>query len=165
MRDRERAVLTTPQTETSVRKSVSVEADREHAFDVFTQGFDSWWLRSHHIGDAEMDVAVMEPWEGGRWYEKGVDGSECDWGYVIVWDPPRRLVLAWQINGEWKFDASLVTEVEVVFTEETPTRTRVELEHRDLHRMGQAAEEIRGVFESENGWAGILRHFAAQAEA
>lgn len=165
MSDRERAVLTTPEMETSVRKSVSVDADREHAFAVFTQGFDSWWLRSHHIGDAEMDVAVMEPWAGGRWYEKGVDGRECDWGYVIAWDPPRRLVLAWQINAEWRFDASLVTEVEVTFTEETPTRTRVDLEHRDLHRMGQAAEQIRGVFESENGWAGILRHFAAQAKA
>jgi uncharacterized protein YndB with AHSA1/START domain len=150
---------------TSVHKSVSVEVGRERAFAVFTEGFDGWWIRSHHLGEAELEVAVLEPRKGGRWYERCVDGSECDWGYVIAWEPPERLVLAWQINGRWEHDPSLVTEVEVTFTEESPSRTRVDLHHRNLDRMGEAAASARAAFESDGGWPGLLRAFAAYAEA
>ena len=163
MSGRHRAVVDTGGSETSVRRSVTVEVDRERAFAVFTDGLDTWWMRSHHIGSADMDVAILEPRQGGRWYERGIDGSECDWGYVISWEPPGRIVLAWQINGEWKYDPSLVTEVEVTFTEESEARTRVDLEHRHLDRLGDAASPIRAVFESDNGWAGLLRRYADQA--
>lgn len=165
MSDRERGVVAAPDTETVVRRSVTVEVGRERAFAVFTDGLDSWWTRSHHIGAAEMEVAVLEPREGGRWYEKGVDGSECDWGHVLTWDPPRRLVLAWQINGRWQYDPALVTEVEVTFTEKSATRTRVDLEHRHLDRMGPAADQVRRVFESPDGWPGLLRRFTERAGA
>jgi uncharacterized protein YndB with AHSA1/START domain len=151
--------------ETAVRKSVTVEVPRERAFTVFTEGFDSWWMRSHHIGEAELEAAVIEPWEGGRWYERGVDGSECDWGHVIAWDPPGRVVLAWQLDAEWKYDPSLITEVEVTFTEEGDSRTRVDLHHRHLERMGPTASAVRQTFESENGWRGLLQLYADRAEA
>lgn len=153
------------QTETSVHRSVTVGVGRERAFAVFTEGFDGWWIRSHHLGDAELEVAVMEPREGGRWYERGVDGTECDWGYVICWEPPERLVLAWQLNGRWEYDPSVVTEVEVTFTEEGGSRTRVDLHHRNLDRMGEAAASARASFESDEGWGGLLRRFAEYAEA
>lgn len=155
--------VTAVQNEVTVRKSVTVDVDRERAFAVFTEGFDTWWIRSHHIGEAELEVAVIEPREGGRWYERGVDGTECDWGHVITWDPPAGLVLAWQLDGSWRYDPSLVTEVEVTFTEETPTRTRVDLEHRHIERMGEPAEEARAAFESESGWRGLLQRYAVQA--
>jgi uncharacterized protein YndB with AHSA1/START domain len=150
---------------TAVRKSVTVDVDRQRAFAVFTEGFDSWWMRSYHIGQAEMDVAIIEPRAGGRWYERGVDGTECDWGRVMAWEPPARVVLAWQIDSRWQYDPSLVTEVEVVFTEEAPGRTRVDLEHRYLDRMGDAAAQMRAVFDSDGGWTALLRGFAARAEA
>jgi uncharacterized protein YndB with AHSA1/START domain/DNA-binding transcriptional ArsR family regulator len=150
-------------SETAVRKSVTVDVDRERAFAVFTEGFDTWWMRSHHIGAVDMDVAVIEPREGGRWYERGVDGTECDWGHVMAWEPPARIVLAWQINAGWQYDPSLVTEVEVTFTEDGPRRTRVDLEHRHLDRMGEAAEQMRGVFDSDAGWSGLLRLYADRA--
>jgi uncharacterized protein YndB with AHSA1/START domain len=152
-------------SEASIRRSVTVDVDREQAFTVFTEGFDSWWMRSHHIGAAELEVAIIEPREGGRWYERDIDGSECDWGYVISWEPPGRVVLAWQINGEWKYDPTLVTEVEVTFTEEGGSRTRVDLEHRHLDRLGEAAARMRAVFDSDGGWPGLLRLFAQQAQA
>lgn len=164
MSEREPGVVTVQEETTSVHKSVTVEVGRDRAFAVFTDEFDSWWNRSHHIGAAELDVAVIEPREGGRWYERGVDGTECDWGYVITWQPPRRVVLAWQLDARWEFDPALVTEVEVTFTEQGPSRTRVDLVHRHLDRMGDAAR-MREVFEGPEAWAGLLRLYAVAVEA
>lgn len=145
-------------TPAPVRKSVVVSAPPERAFEVFTAGIGRWWLKTHKIGAAPMKEAVLEPRAGGRWYERGEDGSECDWGKVLVWEPPRRLVLAWQIDAQWKFDPELVTEVEVTFAAAPGAGTRVELEHRNLERFGERAEAIRG--QVDNGWPGLLENFA-----
>jgi uncharacterized protein YndB with AHSA1/START domain len=110
-----------------------------------------------------MEEAVMEPVQDGRWYERDVDGSECNWGKVLVWEPPARIVLAWQITGEWAYDEDILTEVEVRFVPEAPGRTRVELEHRGLDAYGEATDQMRDLFDS--GWPGILQGFAAAAGA
>ena len=144
----------------SVNKEILVEAPPERAFRVFTENFDSWWPRSHHIGKAELKAAVMEGRPNGRWYEIGVDGSECPWGYVIAWEPPHRVVLAWQLDGEWRYNPSLVTEVEVTFTPIGASGTRVELEHRNLERFGQFEESVRKSIGAEEGWGGLLRLYA-----
>ena len=94
-----------------------------------------------------------------------MDGSECDWGRVLAWEPPHRLVLAWEISARWQHDATLRTEVEVRFIAEAPERTRLVLEHRLLERYGDQAATMRGIFDSENGWAGILQRYAAVAKA
>jgi uncharacterized protein YndB with AHSA1/START domain len=147
-----------------VRKEITVEASQARAFDVFTREHGAWWpLATHHIGSAAAETAIIEPHAGGRWFERAADGSECDWGRVLVWDPPGRLVLAWEISADWKHDESIDTEVEVRFVSLGPARTRVELEHRRLDRYGAAAEQMRGIFDSENGWTNILRLFAALA--
>jgi uncharacterized protein YndB with AHSA1/START domain len=143
----------------AVKKEIVVEAPQERAFRVFTEGIDRWWPRAHRIGKAELKEAVLEPRVGGRWYERGVDGSECLWGKVLVYEPPRRVILAWQINAQWQYDETFSTEVEVRFTSEGPKRTRVELEHRNLERFGAQQEEIRKAFESEGGWTGLLSAF------
>jgi uncharacterized protein YndB with AHSA1/START domain len=147
-------------TATAVRHTITVAAPRDRAFTTFTQEMNSWWPRSHKIGSAELAEAVIEGREGGRWYERDVDGSECDWGKVLVWDPPARLVLAWQISGEWAYDADLMTEVEVSFVSEGPDRTRVELEHRGLDAYRERTEEMRETFDGPNAWRGILEEFA-----
>jgi hypothetical protein len=149
-----------------VRKEITVEASQVRAFDVFTREHGAWWpLATHHIGSAAAETAIIEPHAGGRWFERAADGSECDWGRVLVWDPPGRLVLAWEISADWKHDESIDTEVEVRFVSLGPARTRVELEHRRLDRYGAAAEQMRGIFDSENGWTNILRLFVARAHA
>lgn len=157
-------IATTPATgDLLVRKTITVAATPERAFRVFTEQMSSWWpLASHHIGKADAKAAVVEPFVGGRWFERGVDGSECEWGKVLVWDPPKRVVLAWQISGDWQHDPTLDTEVDVRFVAEGKG-TRVELEHRKLGAFGPRAEEMRGVFESEGGWTGLLAAFAAAA--
>jgi uncharacterized protein YndB with AHSA1/START domain len=146
-------------TATAVRHTITVAAPQERAFTTFTQGINRWWPRSHKIGPAELAEAVIEGREGGRWYERDVDGSECDWGKVLVWEPPARLVLAWQISGEWAYDADLMTELEVLFVSEGPDRTRVELEHRGLDAYGERAAEMRETFDGPNAWRGILEEF------
>lgn len=147
----------------SVQKEIVVEASPERAFRVFTEHFDSWWPRAHHIGKADLKAAIMEGKPNGRWYEVDVDGTECDWGYVMVWEPPHRLVLAWQLDGQWEYDPSLVTEVEVTFTPVGAAGTRVELEHRYLERFGELEPAARQGLESPEGWGGLLQMFADAA--
>jgi len=148
---------------TPVRKSVRVGAPRDRAFAVFTAGIGRWWPKSHHIGASDLDTHVIEPKAGGRWYERGIDGVECEVGKVLVWDPPARLVLGWQITPEWRFDPELITEVEVRFIEDGATQTRVELEHRDLDRFADRADAFRAQIDSPEGWGGLLQLFAQSA--
>ena len=142
-----------------VRKSIMVKAAPERAFAVFTANMGRWWLRTHTINAAPMKDVVIEPRVDGRWYELGEDGSQCQWGKVLAWEPPHRVLLAWQIDGEWKYDAALVTEVEVNFIADGGG-TRVELEHRHLERMGASAEAARQAVDSPGGWSGLLTAFA-----
>jgi uncharacterized protein YndB with AHSA1/START domain len=154
---------TTPSSSVLVKKSITVNASAKRAFDVFTKDMTSWWpLLTHHISTVAAKEAVLEPFVKGRWFERGVDGSECEWGTVLAWDPPNRLVLAWQISADWKHDASLLTEVEVRFTEEG-TATSVDLEHRFDVRYGDRTEEMRTALDSAGGWTGILRGYAERA--
>ena len=143
-----------------VRKQLHVTAPPERAFEVFTAGIARWWPgTTHHIGAAAYKTSVMEPRVGGRWYETGEDGSTCEWGDVLAWEPPHRLVLAWRITADWKYDASLTTEVEVIFTAEAGG-TRVDFEHRGLENWGERAETMRTAIDSEGGWTGLLRAYA-----
>ena len=150
----------------TVQKVVSVNAAPEVAWRVFTEKMGTWWpLATYKIGKANAVDAVIEPRVGGRWYERGDDQSTCDWGRVIVWEPPSRLVLSWDISADFQPDPTLKTEVEVRFIAEGKDSTRVELEHRKLDRYGARRDEIRGIFESESGWGGVLELFARAAAA
>jgi len=145
-----------------VRKTVRVKATLTRTFEVFTA--ISWWPKEHSILKGTRQQAVLiEPRAGGRWFERGEDGSECDWGKVLAWEPPRRLLLTWQLNGNFQVDPNLVTEVEVTFMPEGANLTRVELEHRYLERAGDTAAALRAGVDSPDGWAGLLKRFAEAA--
>jgi uncharacterized protein YndB with AHSA1/START domain len=161
---------TTPRTDLKgtiqpapVRRSIEVAAPQAKAFDVFTRKTTAWWPKSHHVGKTPLVEAIIEPKVNGRWFERGADNSECQWGYVIAWEPPQRLVLAWQLNAKFEFDPHLVTEVEIRFTALALDRTRVDLEHRLLERFGEAASTVRHRIGSDGGWTAILRSFGATA--
>jgi hypothetical protein len=145
----------------AVRREVVVPVSQERAFEVFTSDMTTWWPRHHHIGETDIDEIVIEPREGGRWYTLHVDGNEISTGHVVAWEPSERVVLAWQIGADWKYDPRLVTTVEVRFVEEAADRTRVELEHRDLDRFGPEAERMRAMFDGPGAWGGVLDEFAA----
>ncbi|MEA3017104.1 MAG: hypothetical protein QOI38_1826 [Sphingomonadales bacterium] len=148
-----------------IRKTLRVRASQEKAFRVFTANMGRWWLKSHSLLQAPQRDVLIEPRAGGRWYEIGEDGSEQDWGRVLAWDPPRRIVLAWQLNADWAYDPDFETIVEVTFTAEGE-ETIVAFEHRDLERYGERAEELRGGYESgmDGGWAALLEGFRGVAE-
>lgn len=148
-----------------VRKSVTVSASVERAFKVFTEGFDTWWPRSHSIGGVPLQKAVIEGKAGGRCYQQSTDGSECDWGRILVWDPPSRFVIAWQLNPQWEHepDIAKASEVEITFSPEPDGSTRVDLEHRHFDRHGAGAELMRQGVDSPGGWGGLLQMYAAVA--
>jgi uncharacterized protein YndB with AHSA1/START domain len=147
-----------------VRRSIDVAVSQARAFEVFTSGMSRWWPREKSIGASPQVRVVMEPLAGGRWYEVGEDGSQCQWGKVLAWEPPGRLLLAWQIGADWRFDPDLQTEVEVLFTALGPKQTRVELEHRKLEAYGDKAELMRERFEAPAAWGAVLEIFAAGVE-
>jgi len=147
----------------SIRKQLTVEAPQERAFRVFTANMGLWWPRDHHIGVAPLKDCVVEPKANGRWYELGEDGTTCEWGKVLAWDPPRRLLLAWQLGPDFKYDPALLTEVEVTFTVIGPKSTRVDFEHRNIERFGEAAERLRGGMDT--GWGQILESYVRSAVA
>ena len=82
-----------------IRKHVTVQASPEKAFEVFTEGMRRWWNPDYQIGTEPYVGTVVEPRADGRWFERGESGGECDWGRVLVWEPPHRLVLEWQISA------------------------------------------------------------------
>ena len=84
----------------SIRKQLTLEAPIERAFRVFTASMGTWWPKEHHIGASALKDCVIEPKVNGRWYEIDEDGSTCEWGKVLEWDPPRRLLLAWQLGPD-----------------------------------------------------------------
>jgi uncharacterized protein YndB with AHSA1/START domain len=139
-----------------IRKTLTVRATPLKAFEVFTDGFDRWWPRTHTIGAAPLKKAVIEPRAGGRWYGVNADDSVSEWGDVLAWDPPGRLVLAWRITGQWGYDPNLLTEIDVRFTDAGNGETRVDFEHRYLERLGESAgaDQIRTSMDA--GWGFIL---------
>jgi uncharacterized protein YndB with AHSA1/START domain len=153
--------MSTAPTTPAIRGTTTLGVPVEQAFRVFTHSFNTWWPAQYHIGQADMAEAILEPHEGGRWYERGVDGSECDWGRVLAWEPPHRLVVTWQINGEWQYDPDPehASEIEVQFTADGPEQTSVELEHRLLDRL-VAGQAIHDTIIGGGGWSAILELFA-----
>lgn len=146
----------------AIRKEIEVNAPIDRAFAVFASRMGDWWHKEHSIakGTTQKDV-VIEPRAGGRWYEIGTDGSEHEWGKVRVYDPPRRLVLAWQLTRDFQYDPDVETTVEVNF-DERDGKTVVRFEHRDLERMGaDAVELLEGM---DGGWGMLLGLFKAEAE-
>jgi len=134
-------------------------AERDTAFEVFTSSMHRWWPSTHTIGEGKLAAAVLERRVGGRWYGRDEDGGETDWGYVLVWEPPERLILAWRINGN-TFDATLHTEVEITFQALDVNITEVRLEHRFLERI--SAKDARTNI--DNGWTVVLEHYKRAAQ-
>lgn len=150
---------------TSVSTEITVALAPDRAFRAFTAGFGAWWPREHHIGEAEMVGGDIEPWVGGRWFERGADGSECDWGRVLAWDPPHHVGLSWHLNPDFEYDPDpdRSSRVDVRFTEDragTDPSTLVVLTHSGLDRHGPGWESLATGVGSANGWPGIIRQFA-----
>jgi hypothetical protein len=149
-----------------IRRSLRVRASPEKAFDTFVGGMGGWWMKSHSLLPSPQKDVVVEPRAGGRWYEVGEDGSEQNWGKVLGWERPDRVLLAWQLNADWSYDPEFETTVEVRFTADGD-HTIVDFEHRDLERFGERAAQVRGDYESgmDGGWGELLAGYQRRVEA
>jgi uncharacterized protein YndB with AHSA1/START domain len=154
--------MTTMAEETAIRTDIVVEAPQERAFRVFTQQFDKIKPREHNMLGVDIAESVFEPRAGGRVYDRGVDGSECQWGRVLAYDPPERIVFTWDITPHWQLESDLskTSEVELRFVAETPERTRVELEHRHLDRHGPGWQAVLDGVDGDEGWPLYLSRYA-----
>lgn len=143
----------TETTTDPIRKSLRVRCDVERAFRVFTAEIGSWWpTETHALAAGQVREVVWEDREGGEISEISSAGERARWATVLLWEPPRRLVVAWQVNPD-----RLGTEVEVRFTPDEDG-TLVELEHRDWDRLGDAAVEMRAGYDT--GWDAVLAPYA-----
>src|SRR5215212_7698567 len=154
--------MTTKDQQTAIRTDVVVDAPQDRAFRLFTEQFDMIKPREHNMLEVDIADSVFEPREGGRVYDRGVDGSECQWARVLAYEPPDRILFTWDISPRWQIedDLSRASEVEVRFIAESAERTRVELEHRHLDRHGDGWEAVREGVDSDAGWPLYLRGFA-----
>lgn len=150
-------------TAAPVLQQVRVKLAPMAAFDLFANRFDTWWPRDKSANPGTtLAETVLEPWVGGRWYEKGSNGSTCDWGRVLAYEPGRRLVLNWQLSANYRYDPALVTEVEIAF-EADGDGTVVKLEHRNIERFGERYAEMRNGIAGTNGWPAILAAYVDKA--
>jgi len=145
-----------------VRKEQLIKVSQARAFQLFTEKMDRWWPRTNSGRKPETKEMFLECREGGRWYEIGVDDSLFTWGKVLIWSPPEKLVLAWQINSEFKYDPNLVTEVEINFIVEGPKLTRLTLEHRNIEKVGVNAHAFWTSV--DGGWRIVLDSIRKMAE-
>lgn len=154
-------------TDTAVRTSVTVEVGVERAFETFTGEMTRWWNPDHHLLEARSVEMVVEPHVGGGLIDRGEDGSECRWGDVLAWEPPRRFVFSWNIGPSWTLEADprRRSEVEVTFTPADGQRTRVDLCHRHLERHGEGWDGLRTGIASPDGWPGDLVRFVDYLQA
>ena len=154
--------MTTSAQATSIRHEVVVEAPIERAFAFFTERFSDFKPLEHNLLSVEIAETVFETRAGGHVFDRGVDGSECRWARVLACKPPHRVVISWDISPRWQIETDLdkTSEVEIRFIEETPERTRVELEHRHLDRHGEGWQSVRVGVDSADGWPLYLQRFA-----
>ena len=154
--------MATPATATSVRNEVVVNATVDRAVAVFTEQMDRIKPREHNLLGVEIEKTVFEPRVGGRIYDRGTDGSECEWATVLAYEPPDRVVFSWNLSPQWQIetDPGKRSEVEVRFTAEDDERTRVALEHRHLDRHGDGWEGARDGVAAPDGWGLYLSRYA-----
>jgi uncharacterized protein YndB with AHSA1/START domain len=153
--------MATPATATSVRNGVVVNAPVDRAFAVFTEQMDRIKPREHNMLGVDIEETVFEQRVGGRIYDRGTDGSECEWATVLAYEPPERVVFSWNISPSWQVEADPAkrSEVEVRFIAEDERRTRVELEHRHLDRHGDGWEGMRDGVAAPDGWGLYLSRY------
>lgn len=140
-----------------IELTFDVACSPAHAFDTWTRRTSIWWPVSHSVSTQRGLTVTFEPHVGGRIVERTPDGTEHEWGRVLAWEPPSRIVYSWHLRA----DVADATEVEIWFRPATAGGTRVEIEHRGWERLGAAAEQRKNA--NDAGWSGLLPHFIEAA--
>jgi uncharacterized protein YndB with AHSA1/START domain len=144
-----------------IRRTITLSSAPADAFRVFTEGMADWWPRAYTWSVDDLERIVVEPWQGGRWYEVRRGGREEVWGTVLEWDAPARVTFSWQIRADRtpEPDLSRASQVDIRFFEEGPGETRFELTHDGFARHGGAAAQYRAGMDAPEGWTAILASY------
>lgn len=150
----------------STRHEVTVPLIPSDAFHLFTDRLATWWPAEYTWSQGTVVTLGIEPRKGGRCTEQGPYGFQCDWGRVLAWVPPEKLVLTWQIglNREPQPDPEQASTLDIEFQPASADTTRITLEHRDISRHGQGADEYCAALASDYGWPFILHRYVEAAK-
>lgn len=143
-----------------VEAHVTVATEVEAAFSAFTAGLGTWWPQAYSWGPDQLDRHELEPRPGGRVTEFHDTGYELDWGRVVEWNPPTRLVLEWAIGPDRVPCPDTPSRVTVQFLADGDS-TRVEVLHDGFESHGEGARDYAAALGSEQGWPYILQQYAA----
>jgi deoxynogalonate / 12-deoxyaklanonic acid monooxygenase len=146
------------------RRSVRVPVPPATAFGVYT-GHPAEWLPPGHTFLPDPQEIIIQPWVGGRFYERGADGTEATRGTVVEWAPPGRLAVTWRIGPGWRPlpDDERASVVVAEFTAAGPGATEVTLTYTHLDRHGEAAAMIRAAVAQPAPGDSLERYAAAVA--
>jgi uncharacterized protein YndB with AHSA1/START domain len=133
-----------------LRLAFEVECEVDQAFVLWTERASLWW--PHRGTRRGRTQVIFEPILGGRIFERDLDGDEVEWGSVLAWEPPDRLIYRWHIFS----DASSGTVVEVRFEDQGNGTTRVDIEHRGWEAFADGEERRAN---NEAGWRGLVVNF------
>ncbi len=153
--------MTSPSSEDPepLRLSFDIRCPAEHAFEVWTTRWSSWWPTGHSASGNPDTLVVLEPRLGGRIYERTPEGTEIDWGEITQWSPPRRLGYLWHISR----DRSDATTVELTFVDLGGGVTRLDIVHSGWERLGAQGPAFREA--NTSGWSALIPRFVEAAEA
>lgn len=157
--------MTDPASLPPITADVTVNAPPVRAFDLFAGRIGAWWPRAYAIGASPMADLTIAPEPGGAWTETGADGATCQWGEVLTWEPPARLVLAWRIGADWAYHPDLLTTVTVTFRDLGDGRTQVCLTHDGIEAMGTGAPQVHATMSGPQGWGWVLSGLATTDSA
>ncbi|HUD78886.1 MAG TPA: SRPBCC domain-containing protein [Streptosporangiaceae bacterium] len=140
-----------------VRRSVTVPAAPQRAFELFTAHIHQWWpLETHSVGVEQAAGIVFGDGTGAAIIETLADGTTSEWGTITHWEPPHRVAFTWH-PGTAEAEA---TRVEVTFTQDRPGSTVVRLVHSGWERRPDGASAREGY---NSGWEPVISRFAETA--
>lgn len=110
----------------AIRYTLTVPLQPSEAFALFTERLAQWWPHEYTWGQGVLEDIGVESRPDGLCYERGPHGFRCDWGRVLIWQPPSRLTLAWQISPrrEPEPNAARASTVELRFDAEADGHER-----------------------------------------
>ena len=145
-----------------LRQSIVVRGDRRHTFDTFVRTIGVWWpVTPFSASGTASGMSRSSRARAAGSTRRGRTVPRSTGGEVLVWAPPERFVMTWNMT-------SVVTEVELTFAELGPVLTRVAVKHRGWEQLTdeQLARDcaLRGGYLGgayREGWARILGCLAA----
>lgn len=150
-------MMSTPDVNLAVRKSVTVGWAPEEAFRRFTTEINDWWpTETHSVGQDASVQLMFETNEGGRVYERTADGVETEWGKMLAWEPPARFVMTWHPGR----DAEGAQRLEVAFHPEGDG-TRLEVVHSGWENLGDKERIDAALAGYDEGWDMVLGRYVA----